>query len=175
MYTIIYFVLFSRCKISRQHQWRSSQWYDGFWHERRYFKHHFGFSSRPHNVRILYGLPIFEYCILYAIITFFYHRSQQPVLDTTLSSSTSKSSVKDPKANVIKEEPEAEKKEETTTDVVANGAPEGKIFFICWRKSNNSHMHDVGWTSTLITIGFGSFLFCFNLVLHTLNTLVSFI
>merc|ERR1739844_101449 len=50
--------------------------------------------------------------------------SQQPVLDTTLSSSTSKSSVKDPKANVIKEEPEAEKKEETTTDVVANGAPE---------------------------------------------------
>ena len=51
------------------------------------------------------------------------------MLDTTLSSSTSKSSVKDPKANVIKEEPEAEKKEETTTDVVANGAPEGKIFF----------------------------------------------
>ena len=98
------------------------------------------------------------------------------MLDTTLSSSTSKSSVKDPKANVIKEEPEAEKKEETTNDVVANGAPEGKIFFfICSRKSNNSHMHDVGWTSTLITIGFGSFLFCFNLVLHTLNTLVSFI
>ena len=52
------------------------------------------------------------------------------MLDTTLSSSTSKSSVKDPKANVIKEEPEAEKKEETTTDVVANGAPEGKIFFL---------------------------------------------
>ena len=115
------------------------------------------------------------YFICHDYIFFLYHRSQQPVLDTTLSSSTSKSSVKDPKANVIKEEPEAEKKEETTTDVVANGAPEGKIFFICWRKSNNSHMHDVGWTSTLITIGFGSFLFCFNLVLHTLNTLVSFI
>ena len=49
------------------------------------------------------------------------------MLDTTLSSSTSKSSVKDPKANVIKEEPEAEKKEETTA-AVSNGAPEGKIF-----------------------------------------------
>ena len=56
------------------------------------------------------------------------------MLDTTLSSSTSKSSVKDPKANVIKEEPEAEKKEETTTDVVANGAPEGKIFLYLLKK-----------------------------------------
>ena len=69
-------------------------------------------------------------CHKYIFFLFLYHRSQQPVLDTTLSSSTSKSSVKDPKANVIKEEPEAEKKEETTTDVVANGAPEGKIFLL---------------------------------------------
>ena len=60
------------------------------------------------------------------------------MLDTTLSSSTSKSSVKDTKANVIKEEPEAEKKEETTA-AVANGAPEGNFFF-CWIKSS-SHLH----------------------------------
>ena len=67
------------------------------------------------------------------------------MLDTTLSSSTSKSSVKDPKANVIKEEPEAEKKEETTTDVVANGAPEGKIFFYFRRSCKEESRRSLTW------------------------------